>query len=81
MQSSSLASIIVISFLSAELITLNGALGVMLGSNIGSTTTAWIVSYFGLKLDIASFSMPMLIFELRLVLQKREVCKALVRFY
>lgn len=72
MQSSSLASIIVISFLSAELITLNGALGVMLGSNIGSTTTAWIVSYFGLKLDIASFSMPMLIFGVALSFAKER---------
>lgn len=62
MQSSSLVSIIIISFLSAELITLSGAIGVIFGSNIGSTTTAWIVSSFGLKIDIASFAMPMIIF-------------------
>ncbi|MEA3553869.1 MAG: hypothetical protein U9R39_05655 [Campylobacterota bacterium] len=43
-QSSSLLTIIVISFLSAELITLSGAIGVIFGSNIGTTTTAWIVS-------------------------------------
>jgi phosphate:Na+ symporter len=62
MQSSSLVSVIVISFLSAELITLSGAIGVVFGSNIGTTTTAWIVSAFGLKINIASFAMPMLIF-------------------
>ncbi len=61
-QSSSLVSIIVISFLSAELITLSGAIGVIFGSNIGSTTTAWIVSTFGLKMNIAQFGMPMLVF-------------------
>ncbi|MCD6172813.1 MAG: Na/Pi cotransporter family protein [Sulfurimonas sp.] len=61
-QSSSLISIIVISFLSAELITLSGAIGVVFGSNIGTTTTAWIVSTFGVKIKIAQFAMPMLIF-------------------
>ena len=61
-QSSSLISIIIISFLSAELITLSSAIGVIFGSNIGSTTTAWIVSSFGLKIKIAHYAMPMLIF-------------------
>lgn len=62
MQSSSLVSIIVISFLSAELITLSGAIGVIFGSNIGSTTTAWLIASFGLKIDIAAYAMPMIIF-------------------
>jgi len=61
-QSSSLISIIIISFLSAELITLSGAIGVVFGSNIGTTTTAWLVSTFGVKIKIAVFAMPMLIF-------------------
>lgn len=62
MQSSSLVSVIVISFLSAELITLGGAIGVIYGSNIGTTATAWIVSSFGVKIDIATYAMPMIIF-------------------
>ena len=61
-QSSSLLTIIVISFLSAELITLSGAIGVMFGSNIGTTTTAWIVSSFGVKIDIAKYALPMISF-------------------
>ena len=61
-QSSSLLTIIVISFLSAELISLSGAIGVIFGSNIGTTTTAWIVSSFGVKIKIAHYAMPMLIF-------------------
>jgi phosphate:Na+ symporter len=61
-QSSSLTTIIIISFLSAELISLSGAIGVIFGSNIGTTTTAWIVSSFGLKIKIAQFAMPMIIF-------------------
>lgn len=61
-QSSSLLTIIVISFLSAELITLSGAIGVIFGSNIGTTTTAWIVSAFGVKIKIAQYALPMIIF-------------------
>lgn len=61
-QSSSLLTIIVISFLSAELISLSGAIGVIFGSNIGTTATAWIVSAFGVKIKIAHYAMPMLIF-------------------
>jgi phosphate:Na+ symporter len=60
-QSSSLISIIVISFLSAELITLTSAIGVIFGSNIGTTATAWLVSVFGLKIKISVYAMPMII--------------------
>ncbi len=60
-QSSSLISIIVISFLSAELITLTSAVGVIFGSNIGTTVTAWLVSVFGLKIKISLYAMPMII--------------------
>lgn len=62
LQSSSLIAIIVISFLSAKLITLSGAIGVVFGSNVGTTATAWIVSYFGMKIDIAALALPMIIF-------------------
>jgi len=60
-QSSSLISIIVISFLSAGLITLTSAVGVIFGSNIGTTTTAWLVSVFGLKIKISVYAMPMIV--------------------
>ncbi len=62
LQSSSLIAIIVISFLSAKLITLSSAIGVTFGSNLGTTATAWIVSTFGLKIDIAAYALPMIIF-------------------
>jgi len=61
-QSSSLVSVIIISFLSAELIGLTQAVGVVFGSNIGTTTTAWLVSAFGLKIKISAYALPMLIF-------------------
>jgi len=65
-QSSTLTSIIMLSFLSAGLIGLGEAIGVIFGSNLGSTTTVWIVSYFGLKINIAYYAMPMLIFGVTL---------------
>ena len=61
-QSSSLISVITISFLSVGLITLTQGIGIIFGSNLGSTTTAWLVALFGLKLKISSFAMPMIIF-------------------
>lgn len=60
-QSSSLISVIVISFLTAQLITLSSAIGVIFGSNIGTTATAWLVSMFGLKIKISVYAMPMIV--------------------
>jgi len=61
-QSSSLVAVITISFLSAEMMGLSQAVGVVFGSNLGTTSTAWIVALFGVKVNIAYYAMPMLIF-------------------
>ncbi len=61
-QSSSLISVIVISFLSIELISLMQGMAIVFGANLGSTTTAWIVSSLGLKIKISMYAMPMIIF-------------------
>jgi phosphate:Na+ symporter len=76
-QSSSLVSVIVISFLSAELIGLTQAVGVIFGSNIGTTTTAWLVSSFGLKIKIAHYALPMLIFGVIFQFSRRAVYKGI----
>ncbi len=75
MQSSSLVSIIIISFLSAGLMSLSGAIGVIFGSNIGSTTTAWIISSFGVKIDMAVYAMPMIIFGVGFKLSDKHTLK------
>lgn len=62
MQSSSLVSVISISFLSAGLLGLAQGIGIIFGVNLGSTTGAWLVAGFGLKVDIAAYAMPMLVF-------------------
>ncbi|MDX1295745.1 MAG: Na/Pi symporter [Sulfurimonadaceae bacterium] len=65
-QSSSLVAVIAISFLSAELIGLAQAIGIIFGSNIGTTTTAWIIAAFGVKVKIAYYAMPMIVFGVAL---------------
>lgn len=75
MQSSSLVSVITISFLSAGLLDLAAGIGIIFGANIGTTTGAWLVAGLGLKVKISAYAMPMLVFGVILVLQKNKHLK------
>ncbi|MBF0218391.1 MAG: Na/Pi symporter [Gammaproteobacteria bacterium] len=77
MQSSSLVSVITISFLSAGLIGLGAGIGIIFGANIGTTTGAWLIAGFGLKVDIAAYAMPMLVFGVILVFQSAKSLKGI----
>ncbi|MDR1469926.1 MAG: Na/Pi cotransporter family protein [Spirochaetaceae bacterium] len=57
-QSSSAVSVIVVSFVSAQLLTLTQAIGVIMGANIGTTFTAWIVATLGFSVDISALALP-----------------------
>ena len=59
-QSSSATTVMVVAFCSAGLLTLTQSLGVIFGANIGTTTTAWIVSLLGFKVKISSFAVPLI---------------------
>ncbi|PID68506.1 MAG: sodium:phosphate symporter [Flavobacteriales bacterium] len=72
MQSSSLVSVITISFISAGLITLDAGIGIIFGANIGTTSTAWLVAAFGLKIKISAFALPMLVFGVLFTFQKKK---------
>lgn len=76
-QSSSLISVITISFISAELISLAGGIGIIFGANIGTTATAWLVAGFGLKIKISALAMPMLVFGAILSFQRNSNLKGL----
>ncbi len=76
-QSSSLVSVITISFISAGLISLAGGIALIFGANIGTTATAWLVAGFGLKINISILSMPMLIFGIIFSFQKNNVFKGI----
>ncbi len=77
MQSSSLVSVITISFISAGLVTLVAGIGIIFGANIGTTTGAWMVAAFGLKVKISAYAMPMLVFGIVLSFQKSKYLKGI----
>lgn len=77
MQSSSLISVITISFLSAGLIGLYAGVGIIFGANLGTTTGAWLIAGFGLKVKIASYAMPMLVFGTLLIFQHSKTLKGI----
>ncbi|MBB1486274.1 Na/Pi symporter [Oceanospirillum sediminis] len=77
MQSSSLVSVITISFLSAGLISLAAGVGIIFGANLGTTTGAWLVAGLGLKVKISTYAMPMLVFGIILVFQKTKELKGI----
>ncbi|WP_189361910.1 Na/Pi cotransporter family protein [Algibacter mikhailovii] len=76
-QSSSLVSVITISFISAGLISLAGGLGLIFGANIGTTATAWLVAGFGLKIKISVLAMPMLVFGVVFSFRKELTLKGI----
>ena len=57
-QSSSATTVMVVSFVNAGLLTLTQAIGVIMGANIGTTITAWIVSLVGFSLKISALALP-----------------------
>ena len=75
MQSSSLVSVITISFLSAGLLDLASGIGIVFGANLGTTTGAWLVAGFGLKVKLSAYAMPMLVFGIILILQQTKNLK------
>lgn len=77
MQSSSLVSVLTISFLGAGLLTLTQGIGVIFGANLGTTTGAWLVAAYGLKIDIGSYSLPMLVFGILFIFQKHNSLKGI----
>lgn len=60
MQSSSVVNLLVLSLVGAGVIQMQQALALMLGANLGSTFTGWLVATFGFSFDIASFALPLL---------------------
>lgn len=66
-QSSSATTVMVVSFVNAGLLSLAGAVAVIMGANIGTTVTAWIITLFGLGEGSGAFSLPMLLGALALI--------------
>ena len=79
-QSSSATTVMVVSFVNAGLLELAQSIGVIMGANIGTTVTAWIISALGFKVDIAAFAIPLLFFGLPLLFSSKSNRKSLGEF-
>ena len=71
-QSSSATTLMVISFTNAGLLTLTEAIGVIMGANIGTTVTAWLISIFGFKVSISAMALPLVGIGFMLTLFKQR---------
>lgn len=79
-QSSSATTVMVVSFVNAGLLTLTQSIGVIMGANIGTTVTAWLISALGFKVDIAVFSLPLLAFGIPLLFSGKSSRKSVGEF-
>lgn len=79
-QSSSASTVMVISFVNAGLMTLTQAIGVIMGANVGTTVTAWIISAIGFKVNIAAFALPLLAIGIPLVFSGNSQRKSIGEF-
>ncbi|MBE6305833.1 MAG: Na/Pi cotransporter family protein [Bacteroidales bacterium] len=83
-QSSSATTVMVVSFVNAGLLTLVQAIGVIMGANIGTTVTAWLVSWLGFKADISALAVPLMLlgflFSNSKISRRRNVGELIVGF-
>lgn len=79
-QSSSATTVMVVSFVNAGLLTLTQSIGVIMGANIGTTVTAWLISALGFKVDIAAFSLPLLAVGIPLLFSGKSTRKSIGEF-
>ena len=83
-QSSSATTVMVVSFVNAGLLTLAQAISVIMGANIGTTVTAWLVAWLGFKADISILAVPLMavgfILSISKKNQRRNIAELIVGF-
>jgi phosphate:Na+ symporter len=79
-QSSTATTVMTVSFVNAGLLTLAQAISVIMGANIGTTVTAWIISAVGFKVNIAAFAIPMLAIGMPLLFSNKGNRKSIGEF-
>lgn len=79
-QSSSATTVMIVSFVNAGLMNLTQAIGVIMGANIGTTVTAWVISAIGFKINIAAFAIPLLAFGMPLIFSNNSKKKSIGEF-
>lgn len=76
-QSSSATTVLIVSFVNAGLLTLGESISVIMGANIGTTVTAWIVSLIGFKFSIAEIAIPLIGLAMPFVFSKKDKRKTI----
>lgn len=74
-QSSSATTVMIVSFVNASLLTVTESIGMIMGANLGTTTTFWIVSFLGFKFSISSIALPIIGLALPLIFSRRPKLK------
>lgn len=79
-QSSSASTVMVVSFVNAGLMSLSQSMAVIMGANVGTTVTAWIISIFGFKVNISLFALPLIGVAVPLLFSKKSSYKSIGEF-
>ena len=79
-QSSTATTVMTVSFVNAGLLTLAQAISVIMGANIGTTVTAWIMSVFGFQINMSSVVFPLFALAIVMIFQKRPGGKSFGEF-
>ena len=79
-QSSTATTVMVVSFVNAGLLSLAQSIGVIMGANIGTTLTAWLISFFGFKFDISMAALPLIGLSLPFIFSSKSKRKSLGEF-
>lgn len=79
-QSSSASTVMVVSFVNAGLMTLAQSMAVIMGANVGTTFTAWIIALFGFKVNISAFTLPLIGLAVVLLFTKKSKTRSIGEF-
>lgn len=79
-QSSSASTVMVVSFVNAGLMSLEQSVSVILGANLGSTFTTWIVTFFGFSVNMGAFLLPILAVAVPMLFTKKSQWKSISEF-
>ena len=79
-QSSSASTVMVVSFVNAGLMSLAQSMAVIMGANVGTTFTAWVIALFGFKVNISAFVLPLIGLAIPLLFTKKSRNKSIGEF-
>lgn len=80
-QSSSASTVMVVSFVNAGLMSLGQSMAVIMGANVGTTFTAWVIALFGFKVNISAFVLPVIGLSIPLLFSKSSRNKSIGEFF